>query len=86
MKNMKKLIAVLAIAVLLLAGCSVNTSNTTENTQTYNGISMTERTVTENGKTTTEIIYTDADGKQMDEAAGKEAFEAAKAEFESSGN
>ena len=84
--NSKKIrragLALIALAAILTmtAGCGRGFSTTSENVQTYNGISLVERTVTENGETSTETFYRDADGNVMDEEEGRLAFEAAKAE------
>ena len=80
MKNLKKVVSLLAVAMLVFAltACSSSSSSTSESSQTINGITRTERTITENGKTTTEVEYKDADGNILSEADGEAAFEEAK--------
>lgn len=77
-KNLKKFLFILVVAALSLAlitGYAATTMTTTENSETYNGITRTERT-------TVEIFYQDENGNIMDAEEGEEAFNAAKAAME----
>ena len=77
MKKLVKIVsavAVMALSVVLLTGCKVNSTSYNENSTTRNGITRTERTETTNGNTTTSVTYKDANGNELSAEAGEAAF------------
>ena len=77
MKKLVKVVsavAVMALSVVLLTGCKVNSTSYNENSTTQNGITRTERTETTNGNTTTKVTYKDANGNELTAEAGEAAF------------
>ncbi len=81
---MKKITALLLVALLSITLCACESKNTSVNSETYNGITKTVTETTINGKTEVTVEYTDENGKVLDEAEGKALFEGTKAEVEDS--